>query len=88
MSRSYQKHPHGKVGDKGYKKIYNRKLRRQKDLELPSGSAYKKVNSSYDICDYNCDTSIDSFFSWPWIENKFDNEEEAMAYWKAKYGSK
>ena len=54
MSRSYKKHPliQG-CGDKGLKKIFNRRLRRRKQLDYPSGNAYKREpnNNSWAICD-------------------------------------
>ncbi len=54
MSRSYKKHPliQG-CGDKSLKKLYNRRLRRRKQLDYPSGGYYRKEpgNSSWEICD-------------------------------------
>ena len=54
MSRSYKKHPiiQG-CGDKSLKKIFNRRLRRRKQLDYPSGNAYKREpsNNSWEICD-------------------------------------
>ena len=52
MSRSRKKHPLIKcAGDKGLKKIFNRRFRRNKDLDFPSGNAYRKTNESWEICD-------------------------------------
>ena len=54
MSRSYKKHPliQG-CGDKSLKKLYNRRLRRRKQLDYPSGGYYRKEpgHSSWEICD-------------------------------------
>jgi hypothetical protein len=52
MSRSRKKHPliQG-CGDKSLKKIYNRRFRHKKDLDFPSGNAYRKTNDSWEICD-------------------------------------
>lgn len=54
MSRSYKKHPiiQG-CGDKSLKKLFNRRLRRRKQLDYPSGNAYKREpsNNSWEICD-------------------------------------
>ena len=54
MSRSYKKHPliQG-CGDKSLKKLFNRRLRRRKQLDYPSGKAYcrERNNNSWDICD-------------------------------------
>lgn len=52
MSRSRKKHPLIKCcGDASLKKIYNRRFRRKKDLDFPSGNAYRKTNESWEICD-------------------------------------
>ena len=54
MSRSYKKHPiiQG-CGDKSLKKLFNRRLRRKKQLDYPSGNRYRREhnNNSWDICD-------------------------------------
>ena len=53
MSRSRKKHPICQIcGDKSYKTIYNRRFRHKKDLDFPSGNAYRKTGESYDICDW------------------------------------
>ena len=59
MSRSYKKTGVLKDNDgagkkRSWKKLFNRKLRRNKEamLEMPSGNAYKKANNSYDISDF------------------------------------
>lgn len=52
MSRSRKKHPLIKcAGDKSLKKIFNRRFRHKKDLDFPSGNAYRKTNESWEICD-------------------------------------
>lgn len=52
MSRSRKKHPLIQCcGDKSFKKIFNRRFRRKKDLDFPSGNAYRKTNESWEICD-------------------------------------
>ena len=52
MSRSRKKHPLIQCcGDKSFKKIFNRRFRHKKDLDFPSGNAYRKTNESWDICD-------------------------------------
>ncbi len=51
MSRSYKKHPVAKLrNDKAMKKIFARRVRRSKDPDAYKN--YKKMNSSYEICDY------------------------------------
>jgi hypothetical protein len=52
MSHSRKKHPLIKCcGDKSLKKLYNRRFRRKKELDFPSGGAYRKANNSWEICD-------------------------------------
>lgn len=52
MSRSRKKHPLIQcAGDKGFKKIFNRRFRHKKDLDFPSGNAYRKTNNSWEIAD-------------------------------------
>ena len=54
MSRSRKKHPliQG-CGDKKLKTLYNRRLRRRKQLDYPSGNAYRREpnNNSWEISD-------------------------------------
>lgn len=53
MSRSYKKHPYFlMIGDKSFKKIYNRRIRRTHLVDdIDSGGSYKKFNDSWNICD-------------------------------------
>ena len=78
MSRSYKKHPliQG-CGDKGLKKIFNRRLRRRKQLDYPSGNAYKKEpgNSSWDICDV-----LFGYFRY----DDIPEDDERSYYWGKK----
>lgn len=99
MSRSYKK-GFQCAGDKSFKKIFNRRLRRsQKCQDIPSGSAYKKYNCSYDIADDRGSVSWESFKSWPGVYNEeegwdpwhrgyFHDEKTARGYWKRLYASK
>jgi len=98
MSRSYREGFQG-AGDKTWKKIFNRRIRRsEKCNDIPSGAAYKKYNASYAIADYRMSCTWDEFKSWSWVQNKegwdpegygkFHNEEEAHAYWKKHFASK
>lgn len=53
MSRSRKKNPIIKcAGDKTLKTAYNRKFRRKKELDFPSGNAYRKANESWEISDF------------------------------------
>nr|DAF55317.1 MAG TPA: hypothetical protein [Siphoviridae sp. ctZHD14] len=52
MSRSHKKNPWIKDNQHN-KKIFNRRIRRAyKDYDMPSGKYYRKLNDSYDQCDY------------------------------------
>lgn len=73
MSRSRKKHPLIQcAGYKGFKKIFNRRFRHKNDLDFPSGSAYKKTNESWEICDI-----LMGYFS------KNDIPNESRKYWYA-----
>ena len=74
MSRSYKKHPLIQAcGDKSLKKLYNRRLRRRKQLDYPSGNRYRRErnNNSWDICDIVC-----GYFTYDEIP-----EDEKRPYW-------
>lgn len=90
MSRSYKKNKILKTcGDTVYKKIFNRRIRRNHLTDnINNGGAYKKLNDSYDIYDYVCNVSFEEFLTWQWVKDKFDSEQEAFAYWKRKYDTK
>lgn len=53
MSRSRKKNPWVKDNQHN-KKIFNRRVRRvyNKDYDMPSGRYYRKLNDSYEQCDY------------------------------------
>lgn len=88
MSRSYKKHPYFQLaGDKSFKKIFNRRIRRNKLTDdINSGSSYKKLNDSWDICDWR------TYYSWNMFKKSniqfFDTEEECYSHWKKHFGSK
>lgn len=63
MSRSYR-HGFQCAGDKGYKKIFNRKIRRNNKQELFQMGEYKKVNNSWDIADYKIPLDWDTYSDW------------------------
>lgn len=100
MSRSYRKGIQC-CGDKVFKKIFNRRLRRsQKCEDIPSGSAYKKFNQTWLIADDRFSVTWEDFKTWPWVYNKkkdkwdphnygnFHDEKGAYGYWKRHYFSK
>jgi hypothetical protein len=71
MSRSRKRFPCVKGGGMGkYGKIVcNRKVRRAKDL--PSGGAYRKVGSSWDIWDWKFVALPDKVDEKEWEEKKW-----------------
>lgn len=90
MSRSYRHSNYVKCcGDKSYKKVFNRRLRRSSKYSspdsIPAGNAYRKLNESYDIVDYRFDSSWEEFRKWNTVDG---SEEEAYAKWKRTYKSK
>ena len=91
MSRSYKKTEMVKQqNSKNMKRFANKRVRHTKDI--PSGGAYKKVFSSYDICDYKWFwTEAEALEEWylatqgldyQWILKDFHSLEEYLAYWK------
>lgn len=99
MSKSYRKGMQC-CGDKTFKKIFNRRLRRsQKCADIPNGAAYKRYNNSWNIADYRGLTTWEDFKTWSWVFNKtdgwnpkgladFNDEKGAYAHWKRHYASK
>lgn len=66
MSRSYRK-GFQCAGDKEFKKLFNRKLRRvqlKKAEVLPIGNGYKKMNESWDIADYKDEIVKENYNDW------------------------
>lgn len=88
MSRSYKKHPWFQLaGDKSWKKTFNRRIRRNNLTDnIDDGNSYKKLNDSWDICDWRAYYSWDEFKKWEL--DYFKNEKEAYAHWKKHFGSK
>lgn len=90
MSRSYRHNPVVKCAkDSWYKKHFNRKLRRSdKFQDIPDGSAYRKMNCSWYICDYSCRVDYDDAKNWQWTKEHFDDEKDFKAYWSSHYRTK
>lgn len=78
MSRSYKKTPVLKSNCGFSKKMANRKVRRTKDVF--SGTYYKKVFDSYDICEY--------LFYNNWNSARKKHESEILKVINNKYLSK
>ena len=90
MSRSYKHNVVIKCAkDPWYKKHFSRKIRRSnKFQDIPNGNAYKKLNCSWDICDYACRAEFNDAKNWQWVKDEFDNEEDFKAYWSSHYRTK
>ena len=91
MSRSFKKHPGFQIaGDKGFKKIFNRRIRRAKKLDdIPDGGAYKKLNDSYDIADYKeIGPKWEDFYEGHKLLNTPEEKEELYKIWLKWYRSK
>ena len=95
MSRSYKKHPVIKyAGNKDYKKLFNRRLRRTAGIDdIPNGNAYKKMNESWEINDIcsRCDWPQYRDIDWYW-DNFYGfprkTEEELYRDWYKCYKGK
>jgi hypothetical protein len=67
MSRSYKKNPVTTNSGSSFRKFAknqaNRRIRKTK--EMPDGKFFKKLYSSWDICDYKCFWTGESLW-WPY----------------------
>ena len=96
MSRSRKKShyvvDHTARTTKRKKRFANKTLRQDKNFDV-SGSAYKKLYESYDICDYRYEwTKEEAIQSWyeeesshykgyAWRHKEFSSLEEWLSYW-------
>lgn len=88
MSRSFKKSNWVKdPNNKNMKRFANKKVRNSKDV--PSGKAYKKVFSSYDISDYKWMwTKKDAIYEYynglrsKYLRDRFATLEEYLKYWE------
>ena len=88
MSRSFKKSNWVKDPNNKYmKRFANKKVRNSKDV--PSGKAYKKVFSSYDISDYKWMwTKKDAIYEYynglhsQYLRDRFATLEEYLKYWE------
>ena len=84
MSRSYKKVGHCK-NEKSCKKgkqFANRRLRRKGiDYEIPNGKAYKKMNESWDICDYQHKETWEGYQKW-WKNPRWWQEPREVTYFE------
>lgn len=82
MTRSYKKHGfvHGAGHDGSWKKIFNRRLRRNdKFNDIPDGGAYKKLNCSWSISDWPCIApSFEEFKKYPMNDGATEKEMRDM----------
>ena len=85
MSRSYKKTPYsGDKNDKAYKKLSNRKIRKNKDI--PDGKEYKKIISPWLIKDYYDIMSLKEWLDWRGKD--YSSEEEAIIEYNRYYRRK
>ena len=88
MSRSYKKIPCCKDHNKGMKKYANRYVRRN-FFVVPSGTAYKKLFCSWNICDYKFLESFSSYKKWSSKYNhKSYTDAELYRMWYKYYKMK
>lgn len=82
MSRSYRHHYIFKTaGDKSFKKIFNRRLRRSSKCEnIPDGNAYRKYNNSWEIADYVY--RYNDYEEYREANKEFETEEQSRKKWK------
>ena len=84
MSRSFKKIGHCKCerSCKKGKQFVNRRLRRKGiNFEIPNGKAYKKLNESWDICDYKCIETWEQYKSW-WSRPRWWQEPREVDYFE------
>ena len=84
MSRSYKKIGHCKYerSCKKGKQFANRRLRRKGiNFEIPNGNAYKKLNESWDICDYKCIETWKQYEAW-WNRSRWWREPKEIDYFE------
>ena len=84
MSRSFKKIGHCK-SEKSCKKgkqFANRRLRRKGiNFEIPNGKAYKKLNESWDICDYKSIETWEQYKAW-WSRPRWWQEPREVDYFE------
>lgn len=84
MSRSFKKVGHCKCerSCKKGKKYANRRLRRKGiNFEIPNGKAYKKLNESWDICDYKSIETWEQYKAW-WSRPRWWQEPKEVDYFE------
>lgn len=90
MSRSYRKHPFIADRNPFLKKMFNRRLRRKSNkipFDMPNGGRYKRLNDSYDICDFSIGYRTYQEF-YDNFRDGFDSDNECKSYWKRNYKCK
>lgn len=83
MSRSYRHHYYFQcAGDKSMKKTFNRRLRRRHNHlweNLPSGNKYKRMNESWELCDYRY--GYNDYNDYRKQHKNYESEEESRTNW-------
>ena len=68
--------------------MFNRRIRRSSDpkyQDIPNGGAYKKLNNSWEICDYSCCYPFEHELFWNHVYGDEETEEELWAKWVKTY---
>lgn len=84
MSRSCKKVGYCKCerSCKKGKQYANRRLRRKGiNYEIPNGKAYKKMNESWDICDYQHKETWEGYQKW-WKNPRWWQEPREVTYFE------
>ena len=96
MSRSYKKTPRaGDTKHKSDKRRANHRIRRQKN-KLFQGNMYKKINESWEICDYQSILTFEQFYEdairqwymWRYRYESFPSREDLYQKWFRWYKMK
>lgn len=97
MSRSYKKVPVCCYKSKILKKLFNRRIRRNKKYDVFSYGHYRKMNDSWDICDWIFrkdwekfwKDSIRSYEAWGFrFGLKEPDKKEEYRNWYTRYKGK
>lgn len=85
MSRSYKKVGYCKCERfcKKGKQFANRRLRRKGiNYEIPNGKSYKKLNESWDICDYRSSMTWKEWQEWCHHPRWWRKKQEEPIYYE------
>lgn len=85
MSRSYKKYPLLRIDKKKDFGYLNKSLRREKLVELPNGSYFKKYKSHEGLWCYRWTEkeAIEEYYTSKYIRYDFPTLEDYLNYWKS-----